>query len=413
MALVVQKYGGTSVGDLERIRRVAQRVVDCYNRGNDVVVVVSAMAGETDRLVNLAQQITPQPSEREYDVLVSTGEQVSVALLSMALHNLQVDAVSFLGYQVKIVTDSAHSKARILRIETEELQRALQEKRIAIVAGFQGVDEDNNITTLGRGGSDTTAVALAAALNADVCEIYTDVEGVYTTDPAICPEARKLKKISYDEMLEMASLGAKVLQTRSVEFAKKYGVRVHVLSSFTQAPGTFVTKEDEEMEKVVVSGVTYNKNEAKVTVQRVPDKPGTAFKIFGPIAEANIVVDMIIQNVSADGYTDLTFTVPKADCKKALEIVRAVARDIGSQDVTVDEHIAKVSIVGVGMRSHAGVATKMFKVLADEGINIMMISTSEIKISCVIDAKYTELAVRVLHQAFELDKLGVSDEEQA
>ncbi len=410
MALVVQKYGGTSVGDIERIRNVARRVVDSYNQGNDVVVVVSAMAGETDRLVNLVKQMTTNPSEREYDVLVATGEQVSVALLSMALHQLSVDAVSFLGHQVKILTDRAYSKARILRIETKELQKALKEKRVAIVAGFQGVDEDNNITTLGRGGSDTTAVALAAALNADVCEIYTDVEGVYTTDPNICPEARKLNKISYDEMLEMASLGAKVLQTRSVEFAKKYGVRVHVLSSFTQTPGTLVTKEDEEMEQVVVSGVTYNKNEAKVTVIRVPDKPGTASKIFGPIAEANIIVDMIIQNASADGSTDLTFTVPKADMKKALEIVRKVAGEIGAQDVTVDENIAKVSIVGVGMRSHAGVATKTFKVLADEGINIMMISTSEIKISCVIDSKYTELAVRVLHKAFDLDRIGITEE---
>ncbi len=410
MALVVQKYGGTSVGDIERIRNVARRVVDSYNQGNDVVVVVSAMAGETDRLVNLVKQMTTNPSEREYDVLVATGEQVSVALLSMALHQLSVDAVSFLGHQVKILTDRAYSKARILRIETKELQKALKEKRVAIVAGFQGVDEDNNITTLGRGGSDTTAVALAAALNADVCEIYTDVEGVYTTDPNICPEARKLNKISYDEMLEMASLGAKVLQTRSVEFAKKYGVRVHVLSSFTQTPGTLVTKEDEEMEQVVVSGVTYNKNEAKVTVIRVPDKPGTASKIFGPIAEANIIVDMIIQNASADGSTDLTFTVPKADMKKAMEIVRKVATEIGAQDVTVDENIAKVSIVGVGMRSHAGVATKTFKVLADEGINIMMISTSEIKISCVIDSKYTELAVRVLHKAFDLDRIGITEE---
>jgi aspartate kinase len=410
VALVVQKYGGTSVGDIERIRNVARRVVDSYNQGNDVVVVVSAMAGETDRLVNLVKQMTTNPSEREYDVLVATGEQVSVALLSMALHQLSVDAVSFLGHQVKILTDRAYSKARILRIETKELQKALKDKRVAIVAGFQGVDEDNNITTLGRGGSDTTAVALAAALNADVCEIYTDVEGVYTTDPNICPEARKLNKISYDEMLEMASLGAKVLQTRSVEFAKKYGVRVHVLSSFTQTPGTLVTKEDEEMEQVVVSGVTYNKNEAKVTVIRVPDKPGTASKIFGPIAEANIIVDMIIQNASADGSTDLTFTVQKADMKKALEIVRKVAGEIGAQDVTVDENIAKVSIVGVGMRSHAGVATKTFKVLADEGINIMMISTSEIKISCVIDSKYTELAVRVLHKAFDLDRIGITEE---
>ncbi len=410
MALIVQKYGGTSVGDIERIKNVASRVVQTYNKGNDVVVVVSAMSGETDRLINLARQMTPSPSEREYDVLVSTGEQVSVALLSMALHNIGVDAVSFLGHQVKIFTDSAFSKARITKIETEELQKALRERKIAIVAGFQGVDEDNNITTLGRGGSDTTAVALAAALNAEVCEIYTDVEGVYTTDPAICPDARKLKKISYDEMLEMASLGAKVLQTRSVEFAKKYGVRVLVLSSFSQNPGTLVTKEDEEMEQVVVSGVTYNKNEAKVTIIKVPDKPGTASKVFGPISEANIVVDMIIQNASEDGSTDLTFTVPETDLKKALEIVKKTARDIGAKDVAVDENIAKISIVGVGMRSHAGVASKMFRVLSDEGINIMMISTSEIKISCVINSKYTELAVRVLHKAFELDKIEVTEE---
>lgn len=410
MALIVQKYGGTSVGDTERIKNVASRVVQTYNRGNDVVVVVSAMSGETDRLINLARQMTPSPSEREYDVLVSTGEQVSVALLSMALHTIGVDAVSFLGHQVKIFTDSAFSKARITKIETEELQKALRERKIAIVAGFQGVDEDNNITTLGRGGSDTTAVALAAALNAEVCEIYTDVEGVYTTDPNICPDARKLKKISYDEMLEMASLGAKVLQTRSVEFAKKYGVRVLVLSSFSQNPGTLVTKEDEEMEQVVVSGVTYNKNEAKVTIIKVPDKPGTASKVFGPISEANIVVDMIIQNASEDGSTDLTFTVPKTDLKKALEIVKKTAQDIGAKDVAVDENIAKISIVGVGMRSHAGVASKMFRVLSDEGINIMMISTSEIKISCVINSKYTELAVRVLHKAFELDKIEVTEE---
>lgn len=410
MALIVQKYGGTSVGDTERIKNVASRVVQTYNRGNDVVVVVSAMSGETDRLINLARQMTPSPSEREYDVLVSTGEQVSVALLSMALHTIGVDAVSFLGHQVKIFTDSAFSKARITKIETEELQKALRERKIAIVAGFQGVDEDNNITTLGRGGSDTTAVALAAVLNAEVCEIYTDVEGVYTTDPTICPDARKLKKISYDEMLEMASLGAKVLQTRSVEFAKKYGVRVLVLSSFSQNPGTLVTKEDEEMEQVVVSGVTYNKNEAKVTIIKVPDKPGTASKVFGPISEANIVVDMIIQNASEDGSTDLTFTVPKTDLKKALEIVKKTAQDIGAKNVAVDENIAKISIVGVGMRSHAGVASKMFRVLSDEGINIMMISTSEIKISCVINSKYTELAVRVLHKAFELDKIEVTEE---
>jgi aspartate kinase len=410
VALIVQKYGGTSVGDIERIRNVAKRVIDSYNKGNDVVVVVSAMSGETDRLINLAKQMTPSPSEREHDVLVATGEQVSVALLSMALHSLGVEAESFLGHQVKIVTDSAFSKARIMKIETDELLRALREKKVAIVAGFQGVDGNNNITTLGRGGSDTTGVALAAALKADVCEIYTDVEGVYTTDPNICPEARKLDKISYDEMLEMASLGAKVLQTRSVEFAKKYGVKVLVLSSFANKPGTLVTKEDKEMEQVVVSGVTYNKNEAKITVIRVPDKPGIAYTVFGPISEANIVVDMIIQNASAEGYTDLTFTVPKTDLSKALAIVKKTAGEIGAKDVAVNENIAKISIVGVGMKSHAGVASKMFKVLSDEGINIMMISTSEIKVSCAIDSKYTELAVRVLHNAFGLDKLGVTEE---
>jgi aspartate kinase len=410
VALIVQKYGGTSVGDIEKIKKVASRVAQTYKQGNNVVVVLSAMAGETDHLINLACQIMPSPKEREYDVLVSTGEQVYVALLTMALHSLGFEAVSFLGYQIKIITDSAFSRARIRRIHTEELDRVLKDKKIAVVAGFQGVDEKNNVTTMGRGGSDTTAVALAVVLNADVCEIYTDVNGIYTTDPNICPDAKKLKKISYDEMLEMASMGAKVLQTRSVQFARKYGVTVHVRSSFSQNPGTFVTKEDKEMEQVVVSGVTYNKNEAKVTVIKVPDKPGTAAKIFGPISDEGIIVDMIIQNASAEGFTDLTFTLPKTDMQKALALVQETAKEIGAKDVTVDENIAKISIVGVGMRSHAGVASKMFRILSDEGINIAMISTSEIKISCVIDGKYTELAVRVLHKAFGLDEIGVSEE---
>ena len=410
MALIVQKYGGTSVGTIERIRNVARRAIKTKEHGHSVIVVVSAMAGETDRLIGLAQQITDLPDEREYDVLVSTGEQVSVALLAITLHSMGNSAVSFLGHQIKIQTDSAFSKARILNIDSERIMNSLDHGAIVIVAGFQGVDEDNNITTLGRGGSDTTAVAVAAALNADVCEIYTDVDGVYTTDPNICSDARKLEKISYDEMLEMASLGAKVLQIRSVELAKKYNVSIHVRSSFSDNTGTIVTKEDEEMEKVMVSGVTYNQNEAKITILRVPDKPGVASKIFTPITEANINVDMIIQNTSTDGYADLTFTVPKADFKKALGIVQKTAKELNAVDVLSDPNIAKVSIVGAGMRSHAGVASKMFTVLANVGVNIMMISTSEIKISCVIDAKFTELAVRVLHETFELSKSDVSQE---
>ena len=410
MALIVQKYGGTSVGTIERIRNVARRAIKTKEQGHSVIVVVSAMAGETDRLIGLAQQITDLPDEREYDVLVSTGEQVSVALLAITLHSMGNSAVSFLGHQIKIQTDSAFSKARILNIDSERIMNSLDHGTIVIVAGFQGVDEDNNITTLGRGGSDTTAVAVAAALNADVCEIYTDVDGVYTTDPNICSDARKLEKISYDEMLEMASLGAKVLQIRSVELAKKYNVSIHVRSSFSANTGTIVTKEDEEMEKVMVSGVTYNQNEAKITILRVPDKPGVASKIFTPITEANINVDMIIQNTSTDGYADLTFTVPKADFKKALGIVQKTAKELNAVDVLSDPNIAKVSIVGAGMRSHAGVASKMFTVLANVGVNIMMISTSEIKISCVIDAKFTELAVRVLHETFELSKSDVSQE---
>ncbi|MDI6762428.1 MAG: aspartate kinase [Thermodesulfobacteriota bacterium] len=411
MALVVQKFGGTSVGDIERIKNVARRVLDAKNQGHQVVVVVSAMAGETDKLIRLAQQVTPDPDEREMDVLVSTGEQVTIALLAMTLKSMGCDAKSYLGFQIKIATDSAFGKARITGIESEKMLEDLRNGRVVVVAGFQGVDESENITTLGRGGSDTTAVAVAAAIRADVCEIYTDVDGVYTTDPNICPKARKLSRISYDEMLEMASLGAKVLQIRSVEFAKKYDVPIHVRSSFNDNPGTLVCKEEREMERVVVSGVTYNKNEAKIEIMRVPDIPGVAAKLFKPIADANIVVDMIIQTSSTEkGCADLAFTVPKTDFSKALQIVKEGVREIGGKEVLSDENIAKVSIIGVGMRSHSNVAAQMFSALAREGINIQMISTSEIKISCIIGSKYTELAVRALHDAFELDKPSVTEE---
>ena len=411
MGLVVQKYGGTSVGDVERIKNVAKKVLRTKNQGHQVVVVVSAMSGETDKLLRLAQQVTSMPDDRELDVLVSTGEQVSIALLAIALKAMGCGAKSYLGFQIKIATDSAFGKARITGIESEKILEDLRNGKVVVVAGFQGVDEADNITTLGRGGSDTTAVAVAAALKADVCEIYTDVDGVYTTDPNVCSKARKLSKISYDEMLEMASLGAKVLQIRSVEFAKKYNVPVHVRSSFNENPGTIVCEEDKEMEKVVVSGVTYNKNEAKIEVMRVPDVPGVAAKLFKPIADANIVVDMIIQTSSTEkGYADLAFTVPKSDFAKTLQIVRETVKEIGGKEVVADENIAKVSIVGVGMRSHSSVATQMFSALAKEGININMISTSEIKISCTIDSKYTELAVRALHDAFELDKPFITEE---
>jgi aspartate kinase len=402
VAVIVQKYGGTSVGTVEKIKHVAQRVVEAKVAGNDVVVVVSAMAGETDRLINLAHEMVDKPDGREYDMMVSTGEQVSIALLSMAIQSLGHNAISLLGFQLKISTNSDFTKARIESIEADRITEAFKQDTVVVVAGFQGIDEQENITTLGRGGSDTTAVAIAGVLEADMCEIYTDVEGVYTTDPTICPNAKKLDKISYDEMLEMASLGAKVLHTRSVEFAKKYDVPIHVRSTFSVNPGTIVSKEEAIMEKVVVSGVTYNKNEAKITIVKVPDNPGIASKIFTPIANANINVDMIIQNVSEDGFTDLTFTVPETDLKRALEVVKGVVKEIGATDFQYDKDIVKVSIVGVGMRSHAGVAAEMFSVLASEGINIMMISTSEIKISCVVSSKYTELAVRVLHDAFGL-----------
>ena len=400
MSLLVQKYGGTSVGSIEKIKQVAEKVHRARQAGNEIVVVVSAMAGETNRLVSLAHEISEIPDEREKDVLLASGEQVSIALLSLALKELGQPARSFLGHQVRIETDNAYGKARIRNIDSTKIVQSLQNGEVVVIAGFQGVDEDDNITTLGRGGSDTSAVALAAFLSAKACEIYTDVEGVFTTDPGICPQARKLARISYDEMIELASTGAKVLEIRSVEFAKKFSVPVHVRSTFSDVEGTWVVKEEESMDDVLVSGVSCDQNEAKITLQRVPDRPGLAAQIFSPIAAAHIVVDMIIQNASEDGTTDLTFTVPKADYKKALSIVEKTAAVVESKGVKVDTGIAKISVVGVGMRTHAGVAARMFEVLAREGINIEMISTSEIKISVVIDAKYTELAVRVLHDEF-------------
>ncbi len=402
--LIVQKFGGTSVGTPDRIKNVAKRVATARAEGVDVVVVVSAMSGETDRLIGLANQISSLPDQREMDMLISTGERVTIALLAMALQELGVAARSFTGRQVGILTDGVHTNARIEQITAERLKESLAEGVVPVVAGFQGINQRSDVTTLGRGGSDTTAVALAAALKADLCDIYTDVDGVYTTDPNIVPNARKLLKISYEEMLEMASLGAKVLQTRSVEFAMKYQVPVRVRSSFNDHEGTLVTKEDLEMEQEVVSGVTYDKNQAKVTLLGVPDRPGIASKIFGTLARENVVVDMIIQNVSQGGMTDISFTVPKGDARRAKETLSKLAEEMGVQDIQLTESIAKVSIVGVGMRSHSGVAAKMFSSLAGEGINIMMISTSEIKVSCVIDSKYTELAVRTLHDVFELSK---------
>lgn len=398
--MLVQKYGGTSVASIERIKQVAAKIARSKRTGNDLVVVVSAMAGETNRLLALAQEISEIPDEREKDVLLASGEQVSVALLTLALKELGYPARSYLGHQVRIETDRAYGKARILSIDSRKILHAISAGEVVVVAGFQGVDEDDNITTLGRGGSDTSAVALAAFLNAEACEIFTDVEGVFTTDPGICPSARKLARISYDEMIELASTGAKVLEIRSVEFAKKFAVPVHVRSTFSDAEGTWLVTEEESMTDVLVSGVACDKNEAKITLVRVPDQPGLAARIFGPIADAHIVVDMIIQNASEDGTTDLTFTVPKADHKKALKIMEKTLPEVHAKGIKVDTEIAKVSVVGVGMRTHAGVAAKMFQVLAAEGINIEMISTSEIKISVVIDAKYSELAVRVLHDAF-------------
>jgi aspartate kinase len=402
MALIVQKYGGTSVGSVEKIRNVAQRIARTKDQGNDVVVVVSAMSGETNRLLGLAHQISEMPNERELDVVASTGEQVTIGLLAIALTEMGYKAKSFCGFQIPVLTDSAYVKARIREIRGDTISSTLKEGGIAVVAGFQGIDDTGAITTLGRGGSDTSAVAVAAALMADVCEIYTDVDGVYTTDPNICSDARKLAKISFEEMLELASLGAKVLQIRAVEFGVKYGVRIHVRSSFNDNPGTLVTREEEIMETAVVSGVAYSKNEAKITIVKVPDRPGIAAKIFKPLSDANIVVDVIVQNVSVTGYTDLTYTVGRSDYKKAMKLTEAVAKEIGAERVVGDDRIAKVSIVGMGMRSHSGVATKVFETLAGDGINILGITTSEIKISCLIEEKYTELAVRVLHNAFGL-----------
>jgi len=404
MALIVQKYGGTSVGTVERIKNVAKKVERYRDQGHDVVVVVSAMSGETNRLIALANEIHEQPPARELDVLVTTGEQVTIALLSMALQKDGYDARSYTGAQVRILTDDAYGKARIQAIDADRIRADLAKGRVVVVAGFQGVDEDGNITTLGRGGSDTTGVALAAALKADECQIYTDVDGVYTTDPRVVPNARRLEQITFEEMLEMASLGSKVLQIRSVEFAGKYNVPLRVLSSFEEGPGTLITVDQEEtMEQPVISGIAFNRDEAKITVRGVPDTPGAAYKILGPVGEANIEVDMIVQNVSADGTTDFTFTVHKNELRKALDVLKTVASELGAKDIQGDASIAKVSIVGVGMRSHAGVASKMFKLLAKESINIQMISTSEIKISVVIEEKYLELAVRALHSGFDLD----------
>ncbi len=404
MALIVQKYGGTSVGDTERIKNVARRCIAAQAAGHDVVVVVSAMSGETNRLLKLVSQITDRPNEREQDVVVATGEQVSIGLVALAIQAQGGKATSFMGHQVAIVTDSTFSKARIKHIDAQRIVEELKAKNIVVVAGFQGQDEQGNVTTLGRGGSDTTAVALAAALKADACEIYTDVDGVYTTDPNVCPSARKLDKITYEEMLELASLGAKVLQIRSVEFAMKYKVPLWVKSSFTDDPGTLVCEEDKSMENVLVSGIAHDKNEAKIAISGVPDVPGVAAKIFGALSERNIEVDLIVQTSSREGRTDLTFTVGKTDLAKTKEIVTRVAQEIGAGGVETDGDVAKVSIVGVGMRNHSGVAAKMFQVLATEGINIHLISTSEIKVSCIVQSKYMELAVRALHTAFGLDR---------
>ncbi|HBO3990387.1 aspartate kinase [Pseudomonas aeruginosa] len=405
MALIVQKFGGTSVGTVERIEQVAEKVKKFREAGDDVVVVVSAMSGETNRLIGLASQIMEQPVPRELDVMVSTGEQVTIALLSMALIKRGVPAVSYTGNQVRILTDSAHTKARILHIDDTHIRADLKAGRVVVVAGFQGVDGNGNITTLGRGGSDTTGVALAAALKADECQIYTDVDGVYTTDPRVVPQARRLDKITFEEMLEMASLGSKVLQIRAVEFAGKYNVPLRVLHSFQEGPGTLITIDDEEesMEQPIISGIAFNRDEAKLTIRGVPDTPGVAFKILGPISAANVEVDMIVQNVAHDNTTDFTFTVHRNDYLNALEILKQTAANIGAREAIGDTNIAKVSIVGVGMRSHAGVASRMFEALAKESINIQMISTSEIKVSVVIEEKYLELAVRALHTAFELD----------
>ena len=412
MALLVQKFGGTSVGTTERIEAVAERVSRFRQEGHDVVVVVSAMSGETNRLIGLANEIMEEPVPREMDVLVSTGEQVTIALLSMALQKRGCDARSYTGSQVRILTDSSHTKARIKDIDEHRMRDDLDAGRVVVVAGFQGIDDNGNITTLGRGGSDTTAVALAAALKADECQIYTDVDGVYTTDPRVVDSARRLERITFEEMLEMASLGSKVLQIRAVEFAGKYNVPLRVLSSFQEGEGTLITFEDEDaMEQPVVSGIAFNRDEAKLTISGVPDTPGSALRILKPVSDANIEVDMIVQNVGEDNKTAFTFTVHRNDFKRAQDVLRDTSAEIGAGEVGGDTKIAKVSIVGVGMRSHAGVATRMFEALSNEGINIQMISTSEIKVSVVIDEKYLELAVRALHSAFELEDAVVSEQD--
>ena len=405
MALIVQKYGGTSVGSVERIKNVAKRVAKARAEGHDVVVVVSAMSGETNRLVALAHEIQEIPDPREFDVILSTGEQVTIGLLAMALKSIGVEAKSYTGWQVALKTDNAHTKARIEDIDDAKMRADLQDGKVVIVAGFQGVSGNGDITTLGRGGSDTSAVALAAALKADECQIYTDVDGVYTTDPRVVPEARRMETVTFDEMLELASLGSKVLQIRSVEFAGKYKVRLRVLSSLTEGgDGTLITfEEDPNMERAIVSGIAFDKNQARINVRGVPDKPGIAYQILGTVADANIEVDMIIQNVGTEGTTDFSFTVPRNDYKKALEVLQALQHTIGAQEVSGDDTVCKVSIVGLGMRSHVGVASKMFRALAADSINIQMISTSEIKVSVLIDEKYMELATRVLHKEFGLD----------
>jgi aspartate kinase len=404
MGLIVQKFGGTSVGDIERIRNVANRVAKTRDQGHQVVVILSAMAGVTDSLLAKAQEISKQPDKRELDVLLATGEQTTAALMAMTLQSMGYAARSLLGFQAEVLTDCSYGDARIIDIGAGRIRQLLEKNIIVIVAGFQGCDNDGNITTLGRGGSDTSAVAIAAAIKANTCEIYTDVDGIYTTDPNICRKARKLKRICYEEILEMASLGAKVLQIRSVEFAKKYNVPVHVRSSFNEEEGTMVVNEEEMMERLVVSGITCNKNEAKITLRKVPDQPGIAAKVFTPIADAGIIVDMIIQNIRQGGQTDLTFTVPEKDFDQAMNMARNIAAEIGTEEVLGDTDIAKISVIGVGMKNHTGVAAKMFSTLAAENINIMLITTSEIRISCVVMKKYAELAVQVLHDAFGLDK---------
>ncbi len=404
MAVFVYKFGGTSVGSVERIKAVADKIKKARNQGDHIIAVVSAMSGETNRLNSLAKEMQVEPTDREMDVLLSTGEQVTMALLCMALHDIGCPACSYTGGQVSILTDSMHTKARIRKIDDVKIKKDLDQGQVVVVAGFQGIDENNNITTLGRGGSDTTAVALAAALKADECHIYTDVDGVYTTDPRVEPKARKLDKITFEEMLEMASLGSKVLQIRSVEFAGKYNVALRVLSSFKEGNGTLITYEESQMERALISGIAFNRDEAKLTITGVPDLPGVASKILCPVADKNIEIDMIIQNIAADETTDFTFTVHRNDYKKTKEVLDEICKELGAKQVTGDDTIVKISIVGVGMRSHAGIASTMFKVLADEGINIRMISTSEIKISVVVDEKYLELAVRALHKAFGLDE---------